>query len=211
MLHVRLPCRLDVRHLSVLRGYAVMLESLRYECICATTAAPSPTADATRLVEPPRTSPMAKTPGRLVCKEADACAAPRAPVSTYPLSSRSTQPSSHAVFGSAPMNMKSCRTGSCRVVPDTRSRIVTPARLPTCSPCREANSEPTTMSTLPSALIRSMRYRDIEASSPLPLTIIVRRLTWDARYTAACPAELPAPTKAISSPSQSLASAGDAQ
>ena len=34
--------------------------------ICATTAAPSPTAAATRLVEPARTSPMAKTPGRLV-------------------------------------------------------------------------------------------------------------------------------------------------
>src|SRR5476649_2897739 len=30
--------------------------------ICATTAAPSPTAAATRLVEPARTSPIAKTP-----------------------------------------------------------------------------------------------------------------------------------------------------
>ena len=34
--------------------------------ICATTAAPSPTAAATRLVEPARTSPIANTPGRLV-------------------------------------------------------------------------------------------------------------------------------------------------
>src|SRR5215469_1533340 len=75
----------------------------------------------------------------------------------------------------------------------------------------QASSEPTTISTFPSAAIRSTRYRDIEASSPLPLTTIVRRLTWGARNTAACPAELPAPTRPTSSPAQSLASAGDAQ
>jgi hypothetical protein len=34
--------------------------------ICETTAAPSPTAAATRLVDPALTSPMAKTFGRLV-------------------------------------------------------------------------------------------------------------------------------------------------
>ena len=40
-------------------------------CSIPTTWAPSPTAAATRFVEPERTSPIAKTPGRLSPKEAD--------------------------------------------------------------------------------------------------------------------------------------------
>ena len=35
--------------------------------------------------------------------------------------------------------------------------------------------------------------------------------TWPARYTIACPAELPAPTSATSCPVQSFASSGEAQ
>ena len=45
---------------------AVLHASARTLWICATTAAPSPTAAATRFVEPARTSPMANTPGRFV-------------------------------------------------------------------------------------------------------------------------------------------------
>ena len=40
----------------------------RYSCSVATTCAPSPTAAATRLTECDRTSPMAKTPRRLVSR-----------------------------------------------------------------------------------------------------------------------------------------------
>src|SRR5437764_13388557 len=40
--------------------------SARKACKVATTCAPSPTAAATRLVDPERTSPIANTPGRLV-------------------------------------------------------------------------------------------------------------------------------------------------
>ena len=43
-----------------------MVAAPRIEWIWATTAAPSPTAEATRLVEPERTSPTAKSPGWLV-------------------------------------------------------------------------------------------------------------------------------------------------
>src|SRR2546426_841030 len=40
--------------------------SFKYWCTNATAIAPSPTAEATRLMEPERTSPAASTPGRLV-------------------------------------------------------------------------------------------------------------------------------------------------
>ena len=39
---------------------------LRYSCTNWTAMAPSPTAEATRFTDPERTSPAAKTPGRLV-------------------------------------------------------------------------------------------------------------------------------------------------
>ena len=40
--------------------------SFKYSCTNRTAIAPSPTAEATRFAEPDRTSPAAKTPGRLV-------------------------------------------------------------------------------------------------------------------------------------------------
>ena len=49
------------------------------------------------------------------------------------------------------------------------------------------------------------------ASSPGPRTRSQTLATWLARYTAAWPAELPAPTSATSCPAQSFASRGDAQ
>ncbi len=53
--------------LPVLAGSAALSPaSARKACSAATTCAPSPTAAATRLIDPERTSPIAKTPGRLV-------------------------------------------------------------------------------------------------------------------------------------------------
>src|SRR4029077_804954 len=77
-------------------------------CTEATTIAPSPTAEATRLIDPDRTSPTAKMPAQLVasgCDNAweDAASSQTAdiPVRTNPLSSRATQVS-HSVLGAAP-------------------------------------------------------------------------------------------------------------
>src|SRR5258708_3982643 len=47
-------------------GAALLSVFAKNACNAATTCAPSPTAAATRLTEPARTSPIAKTPGRLV-------------------------------------------------------------------------------------------------------------------------------------------------
>src|SRR6266436_9011803 len=53
--------------LPMLAGSAALSPaSARKACSAATTCAPSPTAAATRLTDPERTSPMANTPGRLV-------------------------------------------------------------------------------------------------------------------------------------------------
>src|ERR1700751_4429670 len=53
--------------LLVLAGSAALSpRSARKACSAATTCAPSPTAAATRLTEPERTSPIANRPGRLV-------------------------------------------------------------------------------------------------------------------------------------------------
>src|SRR5262249_41668286 len=82
--------------------------------ICATTAAPSPTAAAARLVEPARTSPMANTLGWLVSSDRTARRDALVPsvksalVTTKPLSSTATQCSSHAAFGSAPSAAGRC-------------------------------------------------------------------------------------------------------
>jgi hypothetical protein len=46
----------------------ILEESASASCNERTTSAPSPTADATRFVEPLRTSPMAKTSGRVVSR-----------------------------------------------------------------------------------------------------------------------------------------------
>src|SRR5207247_1497427 len=88
----------------------------------ATTWAPSPTAAATRLTDPERTSPIAKTPGRLVSSGRPP--PPRlASVSTKPLSSSATPYcNNHSVFGSAPMNRKRWRIGCRTSRPDGRQR-----------------------------------------------------------------------------------------
>src|SRR5262249_2162910 len=75
---------------------------------------PSPTADATGLMLPDRTSPTANTPGRLVSKSSGLRASGQAaaarssacrstPVFTKPLSSSATHPFNQPVLGSAPV------------------------------------------------------------------------------------------------------------
>src|ERR1700740_1120055 len=81
---------------------------------------PSPTADATRLMLPPRTSPTANTPGRLVsskyggrvrgqCAELRSSGDRTGPVLMKPLASTARQPSSQLVLGAAPVITNTCR------------------------------------------------------------------------------------------------------
>jgi hypothetical protein len=75
-------------------------------CSVATTCAPSPTAAATRLIEPERRSPIAKIPRRLVSNGLRV-SLQSPPVSTKPFASNATpDPDNQSVFGSAPMNKK---------------------------------------------------------------------------------------------------------
>src|SRR5262249_51147662 len=74
---------------------------------------PSPTAEATRFTEPWRTSPAAKTPGRLVSSEKgrrssgqDPSPSSSGPVSTKPLSPSAISGGSQSVFGRAPIIRK---------------------------------------------------------------------------------------------------------
>ena len=89
---------------------------------------PSPTADATRLVDPWRTSPTANTPGRLVSngiggRSSGQPAGGRpsssrsVPVSTNPHRSRRMGSGSQSVWGSAPIRMNSAVAGAVWVVP----------------------------------------------------------------------------------------------
>src|SRR6266852_2732824 len=82
-------------------GAALLSVFARNACNAATTCAPSPTAAATRLTEPWRTSPIAKTPGRLVSSGPWRSS----PVRIKPLaSSAMPEPASQSALGSAPMN-----------------------------------------------------------------------------------------------------------
>src|ERR1700730_2966669 len=82
--------------------------SAKNACSAATAWAPSPTAAATRLVEPARTSPMATTPRTLVSSGRPASL----PVKTKPLRSSATpEPLSQSVLRPAPMNRNRWRSG----------------------------------------------------------------------------------------------------
>ena len=89
--------------------------NMRYWCTARTAADPSPTAAATRFVEPERTSPTANRPGWLVskgsgdrpraCHPSPSCSAvSAASVRTKLWSSSAAHPESQADAGSAPMN-----------------------------------------------------------------------------------------------------------
>src|SRR4051794_21851959 len=86
--------------------------SLRYWWTNAIAMLPSPTAAATRLTGPKRTSPHAKMPGMLVSSRYGSrsssqrpAARTSEPVRTYPRRSSATSGGSHAVSASAPMKM----------------------------------------------------------------------------------------------------------
>ena len=88
--------------------------SFRYSCTNWTAIDPSPTAEATRLTEPDRTSPAANTPGRLVSSRNGSrplaqCGdrARAGPVRTKPFSSLSISAGSQSVRGTAPMKLNS--------------------------------------------------------------------------------------------------------
>src|SRR5436309_961210 len=90
--------------------------------------APSPTADATLFTFPDRTSPTAKTPGRLVSSRyggrvrghALCCTPPSLksrPVRMNPLVSSARHPCNQSVRGDAPVITNRCRIGWVEVFP----------------------------------------------------------------------------------------------
>src|SRR5215207_1733838 len=93
----------------------------RYWWTSLTAIAPSPTAEAQRLIEPERTSPAANTPGMLVSSKngsLERCGQPfssstewfnAVPVRTKPRSSSPTFPLSQPVLASAPIKTNSER------------------------------------------------------------------------------------------------------
>src|SRR5437868_13001175 len=89
-------------------------------------AEPSPTADATRLIESARTSPTAKIPPRLVPNGESpfvlASNPSAVPVRTQSCASRITVSGNHAVRGADPMSAKIAAAGISSVVPTVRSR-----------------------------------------------------------------------------------------
>src|SRR6516164_11044600 len=121
-----------VRHqcLLVLAGSEALSPSFaRKACSSATTCAPSPTAAATRLTEPERTSPIANTPSRVVSSGLWMFA----PARTKPLSSSITPDrDSHSVFGSAPMNRKRWRIANFFSSPDRWEWQRIASRSPSC-------------------------------------------------------------------------------
>jgi hypothetical protein len=86
--------------------------------------APSPTAEATRLTEPDRTSLTAKTPWRLVSSK-NGCRrlvqggdrASAAPVRMNPPESRSISGGSQSVRGTAPMKLNTAGVSTVRSCP----------------------------------------------------------------------------------------------
>src|SRR3954451_2024351 len=93
-------------------GTCAASASLRYWWTKATHMLPSPTAEATRLTGPNRTSPQAKMPGTLVSRRYGSRASVQRPVarisepvSTEPCSSSATSGGSQSVWASAPMKM----------------------------------------------------------------------------------------------------------
>src|ERR1700722_18430703 len=89
------------------------------------TTDPSPTAEATRLTDPARTSPTAKIPGWDV---ANGEPGESTPVMTNPFSSSFTNPESHSVFGAAPTMMNSARVATLLDCPVSTLPMVTPSR-----------------------------------------------------------------------------------
>src|SRR3954471_16976363 len=145
----------------------------------ATAIDPSPTADATRLTLPLRTSPTAKMPGLLVSSRygararghfarASSSSDRSAPVFTKPFSSRMTQPSIHDVFGTAPAMTNRWPIGWVSTAPVRSSRHRTRSSLP--SPSTPTISVSVRREMAGFSSIRRLRYRDIVSPRPGPRT-----------------------------------------
>ena len=117
----------------------------RYSWTSWMAVAPSPTAEATRLMDRCRTSPAANTPGTLVSSGSGgrfsgqpAGSSPARcrswPVRMKPWSSRSMLPGSQVVRGSAPIITNSAAAATVSVPPLARSRSVRLSRLHCPSP-----------------------------------------------------------------------------
>src|SRR5215472_626304 len=187
--------------------------SLRYSWTNWTTMEPSPTAEATRLIEPDRTSPAAKTPGRLVssrkgwrrtfqCGESKS----RGPVRTKSLASFSISGGNHSVRGTAPMKLKRAGHSKARRWPVSLLSSSTRRRVP--SPERRFTSVWSRTSMMGISSIRDTRYAYMSLCKLSPRTTRYTLRACPERYTAAWPAELPPPTTTTSALSQALASFG---
>src|SRR6266478_9081533 len=108
-------------------------------CTKDTAIEPSPTADATRFKFPPRISPTANTPGKLVSRRyggrerghlafAKSSVVRSRPVLIKPAASHATQPPSHAEFGTAPVIEKRWAILRVPVCPVLLLRQVTRSR-----------------------------------------------------------------------------------
>ena len=125
---------------------------------------PSPTAAATRLTDPCRTSPTAKTPGRLDSRNigsrrsghcSSACPPWRrsVPVTTKPDWSRRTASGSHWVRGSAPINTNRAIAFTVSAVPDSRSvRVRLSRRLWPVPPATTGDTDQLERTSLPMPL-----------------------------------------------------------
>ena len=109
----------------------------RWRCTRGMVAAPSPTAEATRLTDPWRTSPAANTPGRLVSSGSGGRpggqrvpAGRSGPVRMNPCRSRATVPASHCVRGCAPIRTNKASAGTLRRAPETVSARTSDSRWP---------------------------------------------------------------------------------
>src|ERR1700730_7614234 len=195
--------------------------SARATCNSAPTTAPSPMAAPTRLTDPDRTSPEANTRRTLVSSgsgrpdplfDGRTSKGTSEPVKTKFLLSRATPLSlSQAVAGSAPMKQKTWRIGFSVSSPVKLSRQRTRSSCFSRLPQRATISVWVNTSILSIALMRSMRYCDMLSAKLGPRTSIQIFLAKLRRKPPAWPAELPAPTKTISSSRQTRASIGEAQ
>src|SRR3981189_1765475 len=193
----------------------------RAVCSSAPTTAPSPIAAPTRLTDPDRTSPEANTPGTLVSSgsgrpdplfdrpDSDGTSDP---VNTKFLLSKATPLSlSQIVAGSAPMKRKTWRIGFSVSSPVTLLRQRTRSSCFSRLPYRATISVWVNTSILSIARMRSLIYCDLLSAGFAPRTSIQILAAKLRRKTAPCPAELPPPTRTISSFRHKRASIGEAQ
>ena len=193
----------------------------RRACSSATATAPSPIAAPARLTDPDRTSPIANTPRTLVSSvsgrrerlfDGRTSEGTSKPVKTKFLASKATPLSlSQLVAGSAPMKRNTWRIGFSVCSPVTLLRQCTRSSCFSGLPYSATISVWVNTSIFSVASMRSMRYCDMLSLRLGPRTSIQIFAAKLRRKTAAWPAELPPPTRTISSFRHRRASMGEAQ